>query len=65
MFRVARGRLEIRGNIGGIAVHAHRVRYYVMHITYVGTEIAGIMMEKGIKTLEEFVVKYIDHSENR
>ena len=37
MFRVARGRLEIRGNIGGIAVHAHRVRYYVMHITYVGT----------------------------
>lgn len=31
------------------------------HITYVGVEIAMDMQKKGIKTLEEYKVKYIDH----
>lgn len=31
------------------------------HITYVGKEIAGIMHDENIETLEEYVVKYVDH----
>lgn len=31
------------------------------HITYVGKEIAEIMHEENIETLEEYVVKYVDH----
>jgi D-alanyl-D-alanine carboxypeptidase len=31
------------------------------HIVYVGKEIAGIMHDENIETLEEYVVKYVDH----
>lgn len=31
------------------------------HITYVGKEIAGIMHDENIETLEEYVVKYVEH----
>ena len=31
------------------------------HITYVGKEIAQTMHDEKITTLEEYVVKYVDH----
>lgn len=31
------------------------------HITYVGMDIANTMHDEGIETLEEYVVKYVDH----
>jgi D-alanyl-D-alanine carboxypeptidase len=32
------------------------------HITFVGTEAAAIMREQGIESLEEYAVKYINHT---
>lgn len=37
-------------------------KYEPWHITYVGVDIATDMHEKGITCLEEYVVKYIDHT---
>ncbi len=34
------------------------------HITYVGKEIAQTMHDESIETLEEYVVKYVDHKNN-
>ncbi|MDR2295733.1 MAG: M15 family metallopeptidase [Clostridiales Family XIII bacterium] len=31
------------------------------HITWIGTDAAAIMRERGVESLEEYVVKYVDH----
>lgn len=45
------------------SMHITGYRYEPWHITYVGIEISNAMKDYGISTLEEYKVKYIDHSE--